>query len=57
MRITILVENADPASLREIADAVWAAQKNELTLSFESRETLKGMSTALHVEAARLEKK
>jgi hypothetical protein len=60
MKITLLIENmhnAHPAHLREIADAIWAAQKNELTMSAESRDVLKGMSTALHAEAARLEKK
>jgi hypothetical protein len=56
MKITILVEGAELAQLRELADAIWAAQKSDVALSFEVREALKNVSTALHGEAARLEK-
>jgi hypothetical protein len=56
MKITILIENADPAPIRELADAIWAAQKNDVAMSPEIREVLKSMSTHLHGEAARLEK-
>lgn len=57
MKITVLVEGAETPVLRELGDAMWAAQKNDPALSAETRDALKGLSTRLHAEAARLEKK
>lgn len=57
MKITLLVEAAEPIQLRQLGDALWAAQKQDLSLTPEVRDTLKAMSTTLHAEASRLEKK
>lgn len=57
MKITILVEAAETPVLREVADGCWAAQKDNITMSFEAREALRALSSSLHAEASRLEKK
>lgn len=57
MKITILVEKAHPLELRAMGDAIWAAQKDNHALAWDVREAMKAMSTSLHAEAAKLEKK
>jgi hypothetical protein len=46
----------EPKALRDLADAVWAAQKDNTTMPFNVREAMKMLSTSIHAEAARLEK-
>lgn len=57
MKLTVLVEAAEAPVLRELGDACWAAQKDNITMTPEARDALKALSTTLHAEAARLEKK
>jgi len=57
VKITILVEDASSVQLRQLGNAIWAARENDPALAPEVRDTLGAMSTTLHAEASRLEKK
>lgn len=57
MSIAIKVsKDHDPKTVRDLADGIWAAQKDNASLSFDVREQMKGLCSALYAEAMRLEK-
>lgn len=56
MRLEVKATGEEPRALRVLADAVWAAQRNNFALPIEVRDAMKMLSTSIHAEAARLGK-
>jgi hypothetical protein len=50
--VEVRLETDDPKLIREVADAIWAAQKDQ-SVSGEAKEALKNLSSSLHAAASR----